>query len=89
MPKSRNVLSLMRGNGKVSPAALAAAWVMAHPAVTAPIIGARTLEQFHDTLACTEMHLSAEQRCEIAALSHTPPHATDRESMDAMNTRGW
>jgi len=73
----------------VSPAALAAAWVMSHPAITAPIIGARTLEQFHDTLACADIRLSPEQREEIGALSYTPPHATDRESMDAMNTRGW
>lgn len=72
-----------------SPAALAAAWVRTHPAVTVPIVGARNLEQFHDTLGCTEINLSAMQREEIAALSYTPPHATDRESMDAMNTRGW
>lgn len=72
-----------------SPAALAAAWVMAHPAVTAPIIGARTLEQFHDTLACTDIRLSQSQRQEISALSYTPPDATDREPMAAMNTRGW
>lgn len=72
-----------------SPAALAAAWVMAHPAVTAPIIGARNLEQFHDTLACTEIRLSRAQREEISALSYTPPDATDREPMAAMNTRGW
>ncbi len=73
----------------VSPAALAVAWVMAHPAVTASIIGARNLDQFHDTLACTDLQLSEDQREEIAALSYTPPHATDRESMDAMRTRGW
>lgn len=72
-----------------SPAALAAAWVMAHPAVTAPIIGARNPEQFHDTLACTEIRLSQAQRQEISALSYTPPDATDREPMAAMNTRGW
>lgn len=72
-----------------TPAALAAAWVMAHPGVTAPIIGARNLEQFHDTLASTDIELSAEQREEISALSYTPPDATDREPMAAMNTRGW
>ena len=33
------------------PAALAVAWVMAHPAVTAPIIGARSLEQLEASLA--------------------------------------
>jgi aryl-alcohol dehydrogenase-like predicted oxidoreductase len=73
----------------LSPAALAASWVMAHPAVTAPIIGARNLDQFHDTLSCLDIQLSPEQHDEISALSYTPPHATDRESMAAMNARGW
>lgn len=73
----------------VSPAALAVAWAMAHPAVTAPIIGARNLEQFHDTLACTGIRLTREQRDEISALSYTPPDATDREPLTVMKTRGW
>lgn len=74
---------------KVSPAALAVAWVMAHPAVTAPIVGARNLEQFRDTLQCLDMQLSEEERAAITALSIDPPSATDRESMDAMKKRGW
>ena len=32
------------------PAALAVAWVGSHPAVTAPIIGARNLEQLEGSL---------------------------------------
>ncbi len=74
---------------KVSPAALAVAWVMAHPAVTAPIVGARDLVQFRDTLQCLDMQLSAEERAVITALSVDPPSATDRESMEAMKKRGW
>lgn len=74
---------------KVSPAALAVAWVMSHPAVTAPIIGARNLEQFRDTLQCLDMELSEEERAAITALSIDPPSATDRESMEAMKKRGW
>ena len=35
----------------VHPATLAVAWVMAHPAITAPIIGARNLEQLEASLA--------------------------------------
>jgi aryl-alcohol dehydrogenase-like predicted oxidoreductase len=73
----------------LSPAALAVAWVMHHPAVTAPIIGARNLEQFHDTLQCLDLPLSAEIRDEITALSIAPPLATDREDMTAMKARGW
>jgi aryl-alcohol dehydrogenase-like predicted oxidoreductase len=72
-----------------SPAALATAWVRSHPAVTSTIIGARNLEQFHDTLQCLDFQLTLEQRAEISALSIEPPHATDREPLDAMKTRGW
>jgi aryl-alcohol dehydrogenase-like predicted oxidoreductase len=62
-----------------APAALAAAWVMAHPGVTAPIIGARNLDQFEDTMRCLDIALSPEEREAISALSFTPPTATDRE----------
>ena len=72
-----------------SPAALAAAWVLAHPTVTAPIIGARNLEQFQDTLGCLDINLSGEERDALSALSPEPPHATDREPLEAMKARGW
>lgn len=61
-----------------SPAALAIAWVATHPAVTAPILGARTLDQLNDTLGCLDIGLTPEQRAEITALSVDPPLATDR-----------
>ncbi|MBI2424848.1 MAG: aldo/keto reductase [Candidatus Hydrogenedentes bacterium] len=73
----------------VSPAALAVAWVMSHPAIAAPIAGARTVDQFNNTLACLELRLSPEERAAITALSVDPPLATDREPMAAMRTRGW
>jgi len=41
-----------------SPAALAVAWVMAHPAVTSVIIGARNAAQLQDTLGCLDITLS-------------------------------
>jgi aryl-alcohol dehydrogenase-like predicted oxidoreductase len=72
-----------------SPAALAVAWVMAHPAVTSTIVGARNLEQFKDTLGCLHIQLSPEERAAISAFSPTPPHATDREPLSLVNTRGW
>jgi aryl-alcohol dehydrogenase-like predicted oxidoreductase len=62
----------------VAPASLAVAWVMAHPAVTAPIIGARNLEQLESSLASVEIDMTPEWRAEIAALSPAPPSATDR-----------
>ncbi|MFM1920538.1 MAG: hypothetical protein RLZZ303_2172 [Candidatus Hydrogenedentota bacterium] len=73
----------------VSPAALAMAWVMAHPLVTSTLFGARNLEQFNDTLGCLDIRLSGEERATIAAFSPEPPLATDREPMAAMRTRGW
>ncbi len=60
------------------PATLAVAWVMNHPAVTAPIIGARNLEQLEASLAAVEVEMTPAWRAEIAALSVTPPPATDR-----------
>ncbi len=62
----------------VHPATLAVAWVMSHPAVTAPIIGARNLEQLEASLAAVEVEMTPEWRAEIAALSIEPPPATDR-----------
>ncbi len=60
------------------PATLAVAWVMAHPAVTAPIIGARNLEQLEASLATLEIDMTPEWRAEISELSYAPPPAHDR-----------
>ncbi len=61
-----------------NPIALAVAWVGSHPAVTAPIIGARNVAQLEDSLAAVEIAMTPELRAEIAALSPEPPPATDR-----------
>ena len=60
------------------PMSVAVAWVAAHPAVTAPIIGARSLEQLQASLDSVSIDMAPELRAEIAALSRTPPPATDR-----------
>lgn len=60
------------------PATLAVAWVGSHPAVTAPIIGARSLEQLEPSLAAADVKMTPEWRDEISALSYDPPPATDR-----------
>ena len=60
------------------PVTVAIAWVAAHPAVTAPIVGARNVEQLKDSLAAVKMNMTPELRAEIADLSRTPPPATDR-----------
>lgn len=60
------------------PVSTAVAWVGAHPAVTAPIIGARNLEQLQASLDAVKVDMTPALRAEIAALSRTPPPATDR-----------
>jgi aryl-alcohol dehydrogenase-like predicted oxidoreductase len=60
------------------PVSTAVAWVGAHPGVTAPIIGARNVEQLKDSLAAADVRMTPELRAELAALSRTPPPATDR-----------
>jgi len=60
------------------PAALAVAWVGSHPAVTAPIIGARSLAQLEGSLASQAIPMTPELRAEVSALSPEPPPATDR-----------
>lgn len=60
------------------PVSLAVAWVLKHPAVTAPIIGARNLEQLEDSLAAVDIEMSEELRSEVSELTPAPPPATDR-----------
>ena len=60
------------------PVSLAVAWAAAHPAVTCPIIGARNLEQLEPSLTSVEIDMDNDLHEEIAALSRTPPPATDR-----------
>lgn len=62
----------------VSPATLAVSWVAAHPAVTAPIIGARNLNQLQPSLDAINFEMTAELRAKISSLSRAPALATDR-----------
>jgi aryl-alcohol dehydrogenase-like predicted oxidoreductase len=66
-----------RGRG-LHPMSVAVAWVAAHPAVTAPIIGARSVEQLQASLDSVKIDMTPQLRAEISALSRTPPPATDR-----------
>jgi aryl-alcohol dehydrogenase-like predicted oxidoreductase len=70
-------VELARSRG-LSPIALAIAWVAAHPSVTAPLLGARSVEQLDEQLISLEVELSDELYGEVAALTPTPPPATDR-----------
>jgi aryl-alcohol dehydrogenase-like predicted oxidoreductase len=62
----------------VHPVSLAVAWVAAHPAVTCPIIGARSLDQLKPSLGSIKIDMTPKLRAEISALGRTPPPATDR-----------
>lgn len=71
--------SLAKDNG-YHPVSLAIAWVQANPAITAPIIGARNLEQLGPCLDAAKISLSPEDELyrKISALTPSPPPATDR-----------
>jgi aryl-alcohol dehydrogenase-like predicted oxidoreductase len=71
-----------------NPVALAVAWVASHPAVTAPIIGARNVEQLEDSLEAAEIKMTPALRTEISALSPAPPPATDRNEERTSVTYG-
>ena len=60
------------------PVSTAVAWVGAHPAITAPIVGARNHEQLQDSLNAVKIDMTPALRDEITALSRTPAPATDR-----------
>jgi aryl-alcohol dehydrogenase-like predicted oxidoreductase len=66
------------GKRGVHPMSMAVAWVGSHPAVTAPIIGGRNVDQLRASLDSVEIEMTPELRAEISALSRTPPPATDR-----------
>jgi 1-deoxyxylulose-5-phosphate synthase len=52
----------------VEPATLAIAWVLAHPDVTAVVVGPRNPGQLEPALAATELELSPDERAELAGL---------------------
>ncbi len=62
----------------LSPVSLAIAWVARHPAVTCPIIGARTVEQLEPALRAPDIEVPDELYRRMRALAPSPPPATDR-----------
>ena len=69
--------ALCRKRG-VHPMSMAVAWTGGHPAVTAPIIGGRNVDQLQASLDSIKIDMTPELRAELSALSRTPPPATDR-----------
>ena len=70
--------SVFAKEGGYDPASLAVAWVGAHPAVTAPIIGARNLKQLAGSLGALDIDMTPDLYQAVSALSPEPPLATDR-----------
>lgn len=79
--------ALAREHG-LHPATLAIAWVAAQPGITAPLLGARSVEQLEPCLAAAELHLDEELRGAIGRLSPTPPPATDRNEEQSEHNFG-
>ncbi len=75
----------------VQPASLAIAWVAAHPAVSAPLLGVRSLQHLETALASLEVPIgnpNSELYRRVAALSATPPPATDRNEENSAHNYG-
>jgi aryl-alcohol dehydrogenase-like predicted oxidoreductase len=51
----------------------ALAWTLQHRSVASPILGARTLDQLKDNMACLQITFSAEQLARLDAASHIDP----------------
>lgn len=78
MKKAAEELPAIAEKHGYAAASLAVAWVLQNPAVTAPIIGARDLDQLEQSLAALDVEMTPELHREITALSIEPPPATDR-----------
>jgi aryl-alcohol dehydrogenase-like predicted oxidoreductase len=64
------VLSQLAGQAGVSLVTLSVAWVMAHPAITAPIIGASRPEQLDASLAAAGFALDGELKRKLDEITH-------------------
>ncbi|HET8711181.1 MAG TPA: aldo/keto reductase, partial [Spongiibacteraceae bacterium] len=66
------VVAIAKEMGR-SPSQVALAWTLLHPAVTSPLIGARTYEQFEDNLAALDIAFSDEQIARLDEVSRIKP----------------
>ena len=70
-------VALCKSKG-MHPVSAAIAWCAAHPGITAPIVGSRSVEQLKGSLNSVKIEMTPALYAEIAALSPSPPPATDR-----------
>jgi len=71
-------LSAIAARENINPATLAVAWAALNPAVTTPIISARTPAQLQPSLEALDYEMTPDLYAELSALIPTPPPATDR-----------
>jgi len=79
-------LSIAKKYG-VDPIHLAISWSGSHPAVSAPLIGARTLEQLTHALGAADLTLSPQMLMELDGVFPPPPLATDRSEEQTTSSR--
>ncbi len=60
----------LAGEQGLEPATLAVAWVLAHPAITAPLIGASRPEQLKASVAAVDVQLAPALKAQLDALTH-------------------
>jgi len=88
--RSLNIADAVREIAKEvgkTPAQVALAWTLLNPAVTAPIIGARTIEQLEDNLGALGVELSDAQEArldEVSAIELGYPHDLLASSLQTM-----
>ncbi len=63
-----DVLKAVAGEVDATPAQVALAWQLHHPDITAPIVGASTVEQLEENLAASDVSLSEEQFERLSAV---------------------
>ncbi|NRB20428.1 MAG: aldo/keto reductase, partial [Rhodobacteraceae bacterium] len=78
MHQAAKDLSVLAKDNDVDPATLAVAWVASNPAITSPIISARSVVQLAPSLAALEFDLGDDLKAQLSALTPTPAPATDR-----------
>jgi len=67
-----DAMRLIADRHQVSMAQIALAWLLARPAVSSVIIGAKSAEQLHDNIASTRVQLSAAELGALDEVSQLP-----------------
>lgn len=78
MHEAASALARIAAELGTHPATLAAAWAAAHPAGPMPILSASAPDQLAPSLAAISFPMDAALYARLAALTPTPPPATDR-----------